>query len=118
MTAGADLHRDQAIPFTTAIQGGSIDLGIQRANGKHETLTVKIPPGTQSGEILRLKGQGFPNLDGYGTGDQLIKVMVETPRKLTPRMRELFEELRSLETDHASPARNKFFEKLKSYFKG
>jgi len=108
-----DVVCELPITVSEAALGERIDVPTLRGPAK-----VVVPPGTQSGEILRLKGQGFPNLDGYGTGDQLIKVMVETPRKLTPRMRELFEELRSLETDHASPARNKFFEKLKSYFKG
>src|SRR5262245_55308968 len=101
------------ITISEAALGDRVDVPTLRGVAK-----VMIPPGTQGGEVLRLKGQGFPNLDGYGTGDQLIKVMVETPRKLTPRMRELLEELRSLETENATPARNKFFEKLKSYFKG
>jgi len=79
---------------------------------------VTIPPGTQSGEVLRLKGQGFPNLDGFGTGDQLIKVVVEVPRKLNPRMREIFEELRHLESEHSNQTRSRFLEKLKKYFKG
>jgi len=108
-----DVVCELPITVSEAALGERIDVPTLRGPAK-----VMVPPGTQSGEVLRLKGQGFPNLDGYGTGDQLIKVLVETPRKLSARMRELFEELRSLETDQATPARNKFFEKLKSYFKG
>ena len=101
------------IGFAETALGARIDVPTLRGTAK-----VTIPPGTQSGEVLRLKGQGFPNLDGYGTGDQLIKVVVETPRKLTPRMRELLEELRGLEAENSNTNRGRFFEKLKSYFKG
>jgi molecular chaperone DnaJ len=108
-----DVVCELPITVSEAALGERIDVPTLRGPAK-----VMVPPGTQSGEVLRLKGQGFPNLDGYGTGDQLIKVLVETPRKLSARMRELFEELRSLESEQATPARNRFFEKLKSYFKG
>jgi molecular chaperone DnaJ len=107
-----DVVCEVPIGISEAVLGGRIDVPTLRGTAK-----VSIPPGTQSGEVLRLKGQGFPNLDGYGTGDQLIKVMVETPRKLNPRMRELFEELRQLESENSTPLRNRFFEKLKNYFK-
>ena len=49
---------------------------------------VTVPAGTHSGEILRLRGQGLPSLDGGGTGSLLVRVLVETPKKLSPRMRE------------------------------
>ena len=46
---------------------------------------MKIPAGTQSGNVFRLKGKGAPDLRGYGRGDQLVRVAVETPRKLTAK---------------------------------
>jgi molecular chaperone DnaJ len=101
------------ILVSEAALGARVDVPTLRGTAK-----VTVPPGTQSGEVLRLKGQGFPNLDGYGTGDQLIKVAVEVPKKLNPRMRELFEELRELENEHSNQTRSKFFQKLKDYFKG
>ena len=52
--------------------------------------------GTQSGKILRLKGKGIVDLHGYGRGDQLVKIVVETPRRLTARQRELLEEFAKL----------------------
>jgi molecular chaperone DnaJ len=107
-----DVVCEVPLNISEAVLGARIDVPTLRGTAK-----VSVPPGTHSGEVLRLKGQGFPNLDGYGTGDQLIKVMVETPRKLTPRMRELFEELRLLEQENSTPGRNRFFEKLKNYFK-
>ena len=78
---------------------------------------VTIPPGTQSSELLRLKGQGFPNIEGYGVGNQLIRIAVETPRKITPKMRELFEELQLLEEEQNNSKRRRLFQKIKDYFK-
>jgi len=66
------------------------------------TLTGKvdmaIPPETQNGQLFRLRGQGMPRRDG-GSGDQFVRVKVVLPTKLSPRERELFEELRKHRTD-------------------
>lgn len=55
---------------------------------------IKIPKGTQSGKLFRLQGKGIPNINGYGKGDQIIKVQVYTPTDLTPKEEELLEELK------------------------
>ena len=55
--------------------------------------TVKIHPGTQAGEVIRMKGKGMPRFRGYGKGDLLIRVGIAIPEKLTPRQRALLEEL-------------------------
>ena len=55
-------------------------------------IKLKIQAGTQSGKVFRLKGKGFLDLHGYGRGDQLVRMVVETPRRLTARQRELLEE--------------------------
>ena len=57
---------------------------------------MTIPPGTQSGTIFRLKGKGMPALKGKGAGDELVKVNVEIPRRLTERQRELIEEFEKI----------------------
>ncbi len=74
--AGADVHRDQVIPFTTAILGGSIDLNIHRASGKSETLTVKIPPGIADGGKIRLRNQGESGSGGGPNGDLLLTIRI------------------------------------------
>ncbi len=58
-----------------------------------EPVTVKIHPGTQPGEVIRLKGKGMPRFRGYGKGDLLVRVGIAVPEKLTPRQRALLEEL-------------------------
>ena len=55
-------------------------------------MKVKVPAGTQSATVFRLKGKGAPDVRGYGQGDHLVRVVIETPRKLTAKQRELLEE--------------------------
>jgi molecular chaperone DnaJ len=64
--------------------------------------SVKIQPGTQSGEIIRLKGDGVPNLRGYGRGDLLIDIQVKTPVKLNKRQEELLREFAEIENGKKS----------------
>ena len=77
---------------------------------------LQVPRGTQSGEMLRLKNRGMPDISGRGRGDELIEVVVETPRHLTPRQEELLRELAEIEHEDVSPRRKSFFEKLRDYF--
>lgn len=77
---------------------------------------ITVPRGTQSGEILRLKGRGMPDLNGRGRGDELVEIVVETPRHLTARQEELLRELAEIEHLDVSPRRKSFFEKLRDYF--
>lgn len=75
---------------------------------------VKVPAGTQSGQLFRLRGRGVPDLNGYGTGDQLVRVVVETPRKLSARQRELLEEFAKLSGEDVHPMSKSFLDKVKS----
>jgi molecular chaperone DnaJ len=77
---------------------------------------LEIPRGTQSGEILRIKGRGMPDIGGRSRGDELVEVVVETPRHLTPRQEELLREFAEIEHHQVSPRRKSFFEKLRDYF--
>ena len=58
---------------------------------------MKIPPGTENGQIFRLKGNGMPYLGSYGKGDQLVKINIKVPKKLTPRQKELLKEFARIE---------------------
>ncbi|BAK84230.1 molecular chaperone DnaJ [Komagataeibacter medellinensis] len=81
---------------------------------------VKIPAGTQTGEHFRLRGKGFSVLRSSARGDMYIQVVVETPRHLTKRQRELLEEFEGDASGHAkgSPESTGFFSKVKDFFEG
>lgn len=77
---------------------------------------LEIPRGTQSGEVVKLKGRGMPDLAGRGRGDLLAEVIVEVPRRLSARQEELLRQLAEMEHEEVSPRRKSFFEKLRDYF--
>jgi molecular chaperone DnaJ len=79
---------------------------------------VKIPAGTQSGKVLRLREKGLPSLQGYQRGDQLIHVNVWTPKKLNDEERKLLEKIKGMPNFQPKPEREDkgFFEKLKDIF--
>ncbi len=75
-TAGTDVHSEIEVPFQTAIQGGKIEVGMQRADGKVEHIEVKIPAGINDGAKIRLRGQGGPSPSGGAAGDVLLTIHV------------------------------------------
>jgi DnaJ-class molecular chaperone len=75
-TRGTDLEHELHIPFTTSITGGQAQLSVRRADGKTETISVKIPAGIEDGKKIRLRGQGEPSPAGGSAGDLLITVRV------------------------------------------
>jgi molecular chaperone DnaJ len=86
--AGDDLRCDVPVNVVTATLGGEID--VPTLNGK---VTLRIPPETQSGKVLRLRGKGVQSVRSPGPGDLLCKLAVETPVNLTKRQKELLQEL-------------------------
>jgi curved DNA-binding protein len=86
-----DLLCEVPVPVWTAALGGKVD--VPTLAGK---VTMTVPPGTAEGRTLRLRGQGMPHLRGGGSGDELVKIRLALPDPLTPRDRELFEEMRRL----------------------
>ena len=81
-----------------------------------EPTKVKIPEGTQSGRQIPLKGKGMPILRSRGRGDMYIQVVVETPRNLTKRQRELLEEFEKTASGETHPEASGFFSKVKDFF--
>ncbi|HEU5118220.1 MAG TPA: molecular chaperone DnaJ [Isosphaeraceae bacterium] len=108
---GNDLHCQVPIHFPQAALGAEIEVPTLEG-----TERLQVPRGTQSGDVLRLKGRGMPDINGRGRGDELVEVVIETPRKLTARQEELLRELADLEHEEVSPRRKSFFEKLRDYF--
>lgn len=84
----SDLLYEMPISITQAALGHEAE--VPTLNGKAK---MKIPPGTQTGSIFRLRGKGMPRLHGVGSGDMHVKVKVKTPAELTARQRHLLEEL-------------------------
>src|SRR5712671_3306063 len=107
-----DVVIEVPVSFPQAALGAEID--VPTLDGK---VKLKIQAGTQSGKVFRLKGTGFPDLHGYGRGDQLVKVVVETPRRLTARQRELLEEFAGIDGEAVNhPLSKGFVDKLKEMF--
>jgi molecular chaperone DnaJ len=84
---GPDISVDVPITFGQAALGDDVE--VPTLKGK---ATLKIPPGTQSGTVFRMRGKGIPSIHGYGTGSENVRVIVQVPEKLTRRQRELLEE--------------------------
>ena len=99
------------ISFNKATLGANID--VPSLNG---TKQLKIPPGTKYGAVFRIKGQGLPDIRSHRTGDQLVQVTIETPKKLNAKQRELLREFAGTENKNVSPKSKSFFEKLKKNF--
>jgi molecular chaperone DnaJ len=108
---GNNVICDAPIGFTQAALGAEIDVPTP-----HGKMKLKIPAGTQSGNVFRIKGKGVPDVRGYGHGDALVRVMVETPKKLSPRQRELLEEFARLSGEEVHPLSKGFFDKVKEMF--
>lgn len=77
---------------------------------------ITIAEGTQSGKVLRVKGEGIPNVHGQGTGDLLTKIIVETPVRLSEKQKELLEKFGELEKENNSPRKQGFLDKIKGFF--
>ncbi len=110
---GNNLVYDLYISFIDAALGTSVE--VPSVNGK---VKIKIDPGTQSGKILRLRGKGLKDVNGYDIGDQLIYVNVWTPKKLTAEERAKLESLRQSPNFEPHPDANEkgFFERMKEFF--
>ncbi len=78
---------------------------------------LKIPGGTQSGDVLKLRGRGIPHPRGRQVGDLLVQVLIDVPKKLTQRQRELLTELAELEHTHVTAPRKSFFEEATRVFR-
>jgi molecular chaperone DnaJ len=107
-----DVIIEVPISFPQAALGAEVD--VPTLEGK---VKLRIPAGTQSSKVLRLKGKGIVDLHGYGRGDQLVKIVVETPKRLTARQRELLEEFAKASGEDVNhPLSKGFVDKLKEMF--
>ena len=110
---GSNIVYDLHLSFMDAVLG--TDVEVPTVDGK---VKIKIESGTQSGKILRLRGKGIKDINGYGKGDQLIHVNVWTPQKVSNEEKQLLEELRQSPNFKPQPGKGDkgFFERMKEYF--
>jgi molecular chaperone DnaJ len=108
---GDDLLCEVPVSFVQAALGGDID--VPALDGG---TPIKIPPGTQSGTMFRLKGKGVKNVQGYGRGDLHVRINVEVPTHLSSAQKAKLQEYADLCNGKESPMSQSFFEKAKNLF--
>lgn len=80
-------------------------------------VTMKVPEGTQPGKVMRLKGKGIPSLRGGGRGDQLVRMKVVVPTKLTDKQKDALQKFADISKDNINPEEKSFLNKVKDFFK-
>ena len=105
---GDDLLCQLPLAFPQVALGSEVE--VPTLNGP---ATLRVPPGTQNGDTLRLRGKGMPNLRGYGRGDLLYQVIVEVPTRLTAKQRTLLEEFQRQGAGQEGPLISQFIERVK-----
>ncbi len=111
---GKDLHCDAPITFSDAALGGELEVPTLEGRVK-----LKIPEGTQTGKLFRLRGKGVKPVRGGSVGDLLCRVVVETPVQLTKQQKELLQQFQESLTEGGtkqSPKQTSWFEGVKSFF--
>ncbi len=110
---GDDLVCEVPVNFVDAALGAEID--VPTLSGKAQ---IKIPSGTQNGTVFRLRGKGVRNVQGYGTGDLHVRIIVEVPTQLNSAQKEKLREFAQLCDGEVNPIGRGFFEKAKKFFTG
>lgn len=110
---GNNVVFDLYVSFIDAALGSQIE--VPTIDGK---VKIKLDPGTQSGKILRLKGKGIKDINGYTRGDQLIHVNVWTPKQLSKEEKQILENLKDSDNFRPDPGKSEksFFDKMKEFF--
>lgn len=106
-----NLYCDVPISFVTATLGGEINVPTLEGQA-----ALKIPAGTQSGSVFKLRGKGIAEMNTKVRGDLLTRVVVEVPSKLNAEQREKLEEFAALCGEENAPIHKSFFEKAKEFF--
>jgi molecular chaperone DnaJ len=110
---GNHLIYSLSISFPNAALGTTVEIPTVDSKVK-----IKIDPGTQAGKVLRLKGKGLPDVNGYGRGDQLVEISVYTPTNLSSEEKKTLEQMRDSKNFEPNPHKKEkgFFDRMKEYF--
>ena len=110
---GVDIYIEQPVSFVKAALGGEISVATLNGN-----VTMKVPPGTQSGKTFRLKAKGMTNLHGGQPGDQYVKIMINVPTRLSTEQKKILEAYAQISgEDISAKYDDSFVEKLRKVFK-
>ena len=105
---GVDLYSQVEVPYTTVALGG--DIRVKTIDGE---VDLKIPAGTQSEKLMRMRSKGLPDINGHQRGSQYVKIHVHTPENLSAKEIEVLKELEKIQ-EHDHP--KSFFQKAKTFF--
>ncbi len=108
-----DLVCQMPISFTEAALGATVEVPTLKGSEP-----LEVPSGTQHGEVFKLKGKGLPDVRSYRNGDELVQVVIEVPRKLTDKQKQLLRDLAATEDARIKEQRKGFLDKLKDLIKG
>ncbi len=110
---GLNVAFDLYLSFPDAVFGTQVEVPTIDGRAK-----IKIPPGTQSGKIFRLKGKGFPQINSYEKGDQLIHVNIWTPQNISAEEKVMLEKMNKSSNFEPNPEKNEksFFDKVREVF--
>src|SRR4030095_2734187 len=106
--SGPDVMTEVPFSFSQLALGDKVEIPTLRGR-----VEMNLSTGTPSGKVFRLRGQGLPAFEGRGRGDQLVRVFVEVPKKLTDRQKEILREFADIEAK--SSGSRSFFEKIVDY---
>jgi len=109
---GDDVYLELPVSFAEAALGSKKEVPTPLG----ETCRLQVPEGIQSGKLLRVNGKGFPNVHGQGHGDLLVRILVETPIKLSDKQKTLLRSFEELETPNNHPRKKTFLDKIKVFF--
>ena len=110
---GDDLILAMWVSFSQAALGADVE--VPTLDGQHE---LKIPPGSQHGQTFTVRSQGLPNLRGGRHGDLIVRMLVEIPKKLTGRQKDLLGEFAQTENRKVLPQSSGFWDRIKEYLAG
>ena len=110
---GNDLVCQLPISFSEAALGATIDVPTLKT-----TEPLEIPAGTQHGDVFKIKGKGLPDVRHHRAGDELVQIVIEVPKKLNDKQKQLLREFADIEDQSVRQQRKGFFDKLKDLIKG
>jgi molecular chaperone DnaJ len=106
--SGEDVLLEIPVGFAQAALGAEIEVPTLKGRS-----TLAIPKGTQPGTVLRMRGLGLPRLDGYGVGNQMVRIAVEVPAKLSKAQEELLRRYAELEAQQVGTRQKGFWDKVR-----